>query len=127
MPTIKLSTQLKDEKGNTLGTKLDCLVVDTDNNFVKDKTGQLVVATIDKPEIGKTLKEVICNSLLHEDPRKPLTGADKTKRYRLWLLVNESVETVKVPTEDVLIIKDCILETQPILIAGQCELLIEGK
>ena len=127
MPTIKLSTQLKDEKGNTLGTSLDCLVVDKDNNFIKDNSGQLVVATINKPDIGKTIKEVICSSLLHETPNKPLTGVEKSKRYRLWLLVNESIETVEIPTEDVLIIKNCILETQPILIAGQCEALIEGK
>lgn len=126
MAKLKLSTVLKNEKGEELGSNISCLIMDEKNQFKKGADGNLLIATVERKEIKKTLKEVICIGLLHESPKKQLTAEEKLKRYRLWTKVNEAKEEVDLKTEELLMIKDCIFETQPILIAGQCEELIEG-
>ncbi len=125
MGKLKLNTKLKDEKGNELGTKIQCLVVNANNTFETDKTGNLIVAEREDNSIKQTLKDVICTSLLHDSPSKPLSGVEKSKRYKLWLLITNSGETVDLKPDEIVIIRDCILEVQPILIGGQCEVLLE--
>jgi len=127
MAKLKIDTKLKDEKGNIIGEKITCLVLNQSNEFTKKADGSPLVVEVADKKSERTLKSVICESLLHEDPKSPLSGAEKSERYKLWLLVNNTKKSIELKTEEIAKIKECILNIQPILIAGQCELLIEGK
>lgn len=125
MAKLKLNVVLKDEKGNALGTEISYLVMNQNKQFEVDEEGNLIIAITSDERFKKTLKDVICSSLLQENPQKPLTGEEKSKRYKLWVIVNSAKVDVDLKTEELVIIKNCILDTQSILIAGQCEELIE--
>ena len=127
MAKLKIDTKLKDEKGNIIGEKITCLVLNQSNEFTKKSDGSPLVVEVADKKSERTLKSVICESLLQEDPKLPLSGKEKSERYKLWLLVNNAKKAVELKTEEIAKIKECILNIQPILIAGQCEVLIEGK
>jgi hypothetical protein len=126
MAKLKLNVKLKDERGNDLGTKIQCLVIGTDNNFTKRQDGTPIIMEVEDKTIQRTLKDVISDSLLYENPQQPLSGEQKSERYKIWLLVNNAKESVELKAEETVIIKKCIGECQPIMIHGQCEALIEG-
>lgn len=125
MEKINLDVALKDERGVELGKKIQCLVLEN-GKFARAEGGGLVVAEHDDPEQKTTLRDTICSSLLTEDPQTKLSGTQKSERYKLWVKVNEAKKEVELTIDEAKIIKDCIMASQPILIAGQCEALLEG-
>jgi len=126
MAKLRIDTELRDEKGNEIGKNISCLILDADNNFKKDSNGNPLIVEVENKALKKTLKGVICDSLLYENPQTPLTGAEKNNRYKIWSSVNNAKTIVELKSEEITIIKECIGAIQPILIVGQCEMLIEG-
>ena len=127
MTKIKLNTALRDAGGKEIGKDVECLIVKESGQFVLNENNEPIVAIKSFPDLKKTVKDIICESLLYESPQKPLSGAEKNKRYKLWFLVNSSKDQVELSAEQIVTIKDCIGDIQPILIVGQCESLLEGK
>ena len=83
MAKLKLDAELKDGNGKVIGRRIQCLILTESNDFKRDDDGELLIAEIDDKEKIRTLKDVICESLRHEDPKAPLTGAQKSERYKL--------------------------------------------
>jgi len=126
MAKIDVDVKLKDAEGKEIGKSVRCLVLKDDKSFLKAPNGEPTVVEIEDKKIAKTLGDAICESLLVETAAKPLTKEEKRIRYRLWLTISSAEGEIDILTEDIVKIKDCLGETQPILIFGQCEKLIEG-
>lgn len=124
---IQLDQKLKDAKGRFFGEKIQCLVLNVDKELVKRSDGNYLTMSIDHEDFKRTLRNVIEESLLYENPKSPLSGKTKNERYKLWQKVSQAVEQVDLTANEITTIKECIGDIQPILITGQCEELLEGK
>lgn len=71
-----------------------------------------------------TLKSLVCSQLMNSESVKK---EDKVKAYNLALKIYNSKGEIEVQSEDITLIKECILSNEklPALIAGQAIQLIE--
>lgn len=122
---INLNTKIKDEKGKFFGENIPCLVLDADGQFKKKPDGKLVVIEKDNEDVKSTLRGIIKSSLLFESQQKPIPSDKKMRRWSLWNMVDSDKATIELKIDDLQLIKDCILDCQPVVIAGQCVDLLE--
>lgn len=128
MVNINIDQKIKDQNGKVLGEKMTVMVIrENSDEVVMNDKGVPLLAEVTKPEYSKTLKDVITESLLFEKPNSQLTPEDKSKRYSLWYRVNKEEKSIDLSAEEILLIKECIANLQPILIMGQCHDYLENK
>lgn len=66
-----------------------------------------------------TLAAVCVNSLMIEDPQKPLTGEEKLQRHHLALKVHGTKSPVTLSAEDVILIKTATAKAYNALVYGR--------
>jgi hypothetical protein len=80
---------------------------------------------VDQSGTNLTLREVCIKSLLtpikDEDERK------KWKRYEIFKKVRDGADTIELKAEEIVLVKEYVGKTQPVLVMGQCWELLEGK
>lgn len=83
---------------------------------------QITESDIERRDV--TLKYLVCNQLVNSESVKK---EDKVKAYNLALKIHNAKGEIEVQSEDITLIKDCILSNEklPALLAGQAIQLIE--
>lgn len=103
-------------------------IVDMDGKEVRnnvpgpvDKDGHATVV-----QETLTVRMVIVNAVLLEDPKNPTPGVEKVKLFELAQRIHGS-DTVSLTSEEVTLIKSKVLATYAVMVAGQVVKLLEGE
>lgn len=124
---VNLDVSLKNQKGVPFGEKIQCLVLDSNNQLVKREDGNYHILEIENKDLKREVKDVIIESLLWEHPENKLTGDEKRKRYRLYQKFEQAKGSIDIESEDITLIKKCVEAIQSIIITGQIEDILEGR
>lgn len=127
MSKIKLDQELKDEKGNVLGTKIEAVAVTETGEIRKGKNGATLYGMVEVPELKRTLRQVIKESLLDERKVESKDEKEKDERFALWMKVQTAGKEIEFSPEEIVLIKKCINNSKNLFIKGQCSLLLENK
>ena len=73
-----------------------------------------------------TVRVVIVNAVLLEDPKNPTPGVEKVKLFELAQRIHGS-DSVSLTSEEITLIKSKVLATYAVMVAGQVVKLLEGE
>ena len=95
---IDVNQSLKDLEGKPLGSAKECVVVDQNNNFMKDAKGGGLIVTILTPDDTVTLKKIMIQSLLQGEENQ--AGSQKADDYVLLTRLSMTKEKEKIELDN---------------------------
>lgn len=123
MKTINLKEQLKDIKGNPIGTISKVIIETSEGKYKQSEDGSLLIAIVQDPKQVITVGQIISEALVLDSPGEKTEMLDKAKRFSLSMKIIES-DDIELSDEQITLISKqvnllCEVMPQGIQIAGR--------